>query len=1192
MDIPTSDNAASIPSWNVQYLKQGDMNSISVNKDTYIMYRVTDTWLCLFVKASEFVRETHVVVNNMTNCVPNQDTVITCENNICGFDIKYITTENDETLETWIPHDHILPIHSNVRDQDPYVNYIMDNPQTIRFMYQLSGNRYFIPKLNSRFEIVIYTCHGEAANFTGFKQDEQPSIVTESNRYPNNGNVMKTAFVLSASSGGTNISNMEMVRRQTIEAYNTANIISTDNDIKEWFKTFFFKNILYPFFYKRRDDPWGRVWAGFIALKDDDNVVFRTNTLHASIPYRVLYNNNDNTVTDNEIIIPPGWLWIYSKDNRYTVRPYIRTNNTVETAKTMSNIPDKFVFANPFGIRIQKQPFSIGYFNPWVNSYTTTTHDVDTMHVNTEHQTGDLSIIYHATPLFVGIQRTYENDYYTITTYINPTLTKWIDDTPLAKYVRYNAVAPKFVSDIWNYFREPLDLYAPNIPMCRLSSDGTYIPFDPDKTYLCVKSKNISADGSTWTLNNLWIEDYTNDSEPKTVVMSITGYIDKIYGLDSVWGDSNIVEGISYGDDTIITLSPAIQSNDPITFTHVSNQQYYEMRLRDSNVEVGDITKIVVSSAYKTELTKHNETNLYRIGNKYSPVYINVYFKNNDTERVVQYLIQNAAEVLIPYTPTLNDNEEYVFELDQVGPNGIVLYADMKPSKSAGAYDYYRIKLSKIDNNIPMFYIANKILPVTQNNMRVVLHAFREGNEVGWVEMQPVFLEADGSYKFDVKMYSLDKLVDVNNSIRIATTTDGGGSWIPTVPNSPIYVSAENPEFMISIFIRTPDIEFNPGINVDESFKGFRVVDQYKLDDISLVQELKEMRSVVNWGESSEPTENQIYAYDNIMELSDYNPNGLTFYDIKKYVYNKMHENETDITFLELKNVCGNMVTQIMYLLAPSITPKPELQFIIDFCSNIRSSQSISDDVVEIYNEMKEIDDGTWEDVYEIFNEENYAHAVNETFSRYNVNGGLEIQLSPFVSSDLMVSNRFSKFVTAFTTVHKSIEPVIFNRLEGNNYLDCKLIATYGLPHSYTSDVDKNIENSYWPDLDVQIEFDVKLYNNAIASNTLNELKIVIRDYFNRLTSIHTPVDIISMDNNIYISNLIDQMKDNENVAYLKFKGWYTNDKGHGGKYMNADYQAIVQKWDKIDDMPTDELTRFVPEMFVLDDSNILLNIV
>ena len=43
---------------------------------------------------------------------------------------------------------------------------------------------------------------------------------------------------------------------------------------------------------------------------------------------------------------------------------------------------------------------------------------------------------------------------------------------------------------------------------------------------------------------------------------------------------------------------------------------------------------------------------------------------------------------------------------------------------------------------------------------------------------------------------------------------------------------------------------------------------------------------------------------------------------------------------------------------------------------------------------------------------------------------------------------------------------------------------------------------------------------------------------------------------------------------------------------MNADYQAIVQKWDNLEDMPSKELERYVPEMFVLSDSNIILNLI
>ena len=231
-----------------------------------------------------------------------------------------------------------------------------------------------------------------------------------------------------------------------------------------------------------------------------------------------------------------------------------------------------------------------------------------------------------------------------------------------------------------------------------------------------------------------------------------------------------------------------------------------------------------------------------------------------------------------------------------------------------------------------------------------------------------------------------------------------------------------------------------------------------------------------------------------------------------------------------------------------------------------------------------------------------YDESVVYIFQKTNVNGGVEIQLMPFVQHTLMNSSRFKNFVTSFTQVHKAIEPVIMERLDGNNYLDCKLTATYGLHHTYCADVDVNKEGEdyFWPDLNVQIEFDVKLFNQALATNTLNELRMIVRSYFNRLTSIHTPVDLISMNNNIYISHLIQQMEAHDNVAYMKFKGWYTQDKPNGN-YMDANIQAIVQKWRRLDDFPkyTDssgrlvsELEHFVPEMFVMGDDDIVINII
>jgi hypothetical protein len=176
--------------------------------------------------------------------------------------------------------------------------------------------------------------------------------------------------------------------------------------------------------------------------------------------------------------------------------------------------------------------------------------------------------------------------------------------------------------------------------------------------------------------------------------------------------------------------------------------------------------------------------------------------------------------------------------------------------------------------------------------------------------------------------------------------------------------------------------------------------------------------------------------------------------------------------------------------------------------------------------------------------------------------------------------------------------------LDGNHYLDCKLIATYGLPHTYCTDSEKlkNLpkeQTQFWPNLSIQISFDVRFKNPSLATNTIDELKIIVKSYFNKLTTLHSPTDRVSMNNNIYISRLIREMGNHDNVEYLKFNGFYTDDKNNPkGDYMDANVQAIVQRWDTLEDFPKyssdgkmiSELENFVPEMFILEDDNIIIN--
>jgi hypothetical protein len=1269
--------------WIVQYIND-EPNSISVNKEKYISYRVTDNWLCLFINASEYTRKVHTVVNNMSNGVPNPDTVIECEDHICGFDIVYVETTRDGEKRVPVRQDHVLPIHATINDNLPYVHYIMDNSQTIRFMWQLQGNHSFIPKLNSRYEITIYTCHGKGANFTETPK-EQPNVITSTLRFKNNANVLKAAFIISGSLGGTDIGTAENVRRKTIEAYNTANVISTDHDIEEWFKTFYFEHILFPFFFKRRDDPWGRIWSGFLALTDQNNNVYKTNTLHGKIRYDQLFGYNKNNISANEIVIPAGWVWTYGDDpsNLYTLYPYSESNTSiVETPKTMPKSFSDFAFANPFGVRIQKEPFAIGYFNPWINE-TVPVSRVSQQVIRIE----DSSQIYHATPLSVNISRTYKDDYYHLEFWLDVSQNADIYGNPWVASMRSNASTPVFNDITWTYFKHPTDIYAKTIPLLTLQASEGYIPFDPEKTYLCVSEKNLDDDGF-WRLKNVWIQDNKTIRGTKYDIEVMNS--DGIVGNNALWGDNGIAQPIYVTGITDIRVD-GLDEDDVVKFQKIGDNDYCTIALKDNAklpdangilhpIQINSI-KIKVTNCVRTERTKYDEASLFLISDRDAEyVVLNVRYEyiftdiNDSTVGFLNktYRVINADGVYIPYPidvdPELDTYDNmYCFSIPTYEstrglPTGTVItYTDMKPSPTSQTIDYYRIPFSKIDANIAPLYVRNNSLKLEENNLRVILHAYQNGGETGFIEMRPVRRDTDGTYLFETEMYTTDDLVDVDNQIHIASVDNGGGSWIPMTPGSVVNVNASEPEFKISILFKSKS---NPdmlsGVNNDPSYNGYYINDEFKIDQFSLVQELKEMRSVVNFGEDTSPTFDQYLMYQTMLSWANPDPDHATWATIKNIAQKQIIDKidltddemralrmygidirrngfETDCTSLKssigipdddvlytkFTNVFFGLLDKLeaSYDLKEIFTSKDENVTEIFMSNGVYYTDSACTHVLSptenMYYMLKK--DAPWNIEFKVWystdpstlltdvteqilywtqiNEliYNYPQTIVDLFNEmhYDIDGGVEVQLMPFVEYSLMNSDKFADFVHTFTQVHKAIEPVIFKRLEGNNYLDCKLIATYGRPHTYCSDRQYQLTtNEFWPDLNVEIDFDVKLYNKALASNTLSELKLKVQAYFNRLTTVHTPADLISMNSNIYVSHLIQEMEAHDNVAYMKFKGWYVSQKNKpNSNYMGPDVQSIIGRWRTLEDMPKEELERFVPEMFILEDRNIVINV-
>ena len=1216
-DRPSSDNEATNPAWNVQYTNRDEPNICATNKNVYITYRVTDVWLCLLIQANEYERQVHTIANTMTNGVPNEDTVIMCQEHIAGFDVVYIDGNGNRNP---LPRNHILPIHDTVPDGDPYVHYIMDNPQTIRFMWQFNGVRYFVPAPNSSFEITIYTCHGKSANAPTYKPKEgkQPSVISSSNKYSNNANVTKAAFVIGGCVGGTDIGSVETVRRETIEAYNTANVLSTDHDLDEWFKTFYFKNILYPYFFKRRDDPWCRIWSGYLALTREDNYVYKTNTLHGLISYNELYNNANNTVSNNEIIIPPGWIWTYTNDtscerNLYTVTPYTKIDGkTIETVRSIEKINEKFVFANPFGIRIQKDPFAIGFFNPWVNQFVTATKLNRNVVIDPNDIENDDSYTLHASHIISNVVRTYKDDHYLLSTHILPNkASDSATETAItfAKNLRINAIPPQFIEPMWDYFEDVQDPYAETVPLTIKTDKNNRLKFDPERTYFCTRYKTQGTNSvaqedhkikpEDWVLGDIWIEDNTG-SDSKIINLPITANGSERYGSDTIWGERGVAQGVETSVDTNISIYPTIQPGSLISFERIESQNYYELRLRD-NVQRGTITKIVVGEASDTDLQKYGESYLVKIGRSYQDtVYINIYYNSTvngvTTENHISYGISNAANIYMPYQYTQIGESSYEFKMDNVGPTGIILYADMKPSPMTGSFAYYRVKFADIDETTPMFYIHSEQFKMRENLMRVVAHTMINGSETGRVEMQPVQRETDGSYLYEASMYPLNELIDIDGRIKISSVTNGGGSWISASENGDVCLDATNPQIKITILMKSSYSERPSEIQLGDDFTGYRIVDEYMLDDLNLVQELKEMRSVVDFGDTTAPTEEQMTLYKDMLALAKENPQTpFNLYYMTEYAYKRKNKTKEYIPsdFATFKNAASSN----MYSLGG-------LYSRYDACMNDGEKynfprppyfDSLSAMLESISNATEDFSDDEWTEIYNKLSE--YSTQVNNAFGpdTVNVNGGIVVHLIPFVEYSLMEDDKFVDFVTSFTQVHKAIEPVIFKRLDGNHYLDCKLIGTYGKSRTYVSDTEPD---RYWPDLNIQMEFDVRLFNKSLATNTINELRLMVKSYFNRITTVHTPTVDTDMDNNIYVSHLIQQMEAHDNVAWMKFKGWYTDQKGKSySNYKDANTQAIERKWSKFEEMQkypdgTSQLEQYTPEMFILEEDNIKINIV
>lgn len=349
------------------YYDIDETNSISDITNEYVRHQTTSIgWLVLFVSLREFDRkvETNTIADNLVTV--NSDITLRWNRQIAGLDLIYITPTGER-----LPMK--LKTQYTKEDVDPFAWYRFYDDHTIILSFS-NNSGYFSPSFNSKIESTIYTCNGESSNFDEYDNKAGIPVQKTGERFSYNSNTRMVALCYGGSIGGLDKGDIELLREDVILAHNTVNVLTTDNDLKSWFKRYGQRYGSKSEFFKRRDDPTGRLFSQFVAITNG-SYVYPTNTLSIEVSSQDFdFINNDSNGINQEFIIKPGHLWEYADSEDGVIRNKVRMINGTSGKAMISDeaIPlitteRPFMFVNPFFIKIYRDPMISANYNCLIN---------------------------------------------------------------------------------------------------------------------------------------------------------------------------------------------------------------------------------------------------------------------------------------------------------------------------------------------------------------------------------------------------------------------------------------------------------------------------------------------------------------------------------------------------------------------------------------------------------------------------------------------------------------------------------------------------------------------------------------------------------------------------------------------------------------------------------------------------------
>ena len=284
--------------YTARYVTEEYTNSLSAITSPYIKVRTSSNGVVgLEVWTHQVVREVveDIIVSNSEVNYPTIDLSLDTDM-IAGFDIIIKEPGSSEWEQMKPVINYSQPLKT------PFCYYQMIRRNKIRLSFN-TKDTYYIPEFNTEIKVIIYKTLGAAGNFDTYNADVIVSGPVD-DPYGYNISSMIGARSIGASQGGMDQETMEGLKAKTLEGYRTANAITTESDLQEFFNNYKYRygssDIL---FIKKRDDVYERVFSAYMIAKNNGEI-YKTSTLDLNIN---LYDMNN--IERNMFIIDPGTVF-------------------------------------------------------------------------------------------------------------------------------------------------------------------------------------------------------------------------------------------------------------------------------------------------------------------------------------------------------------------------------------------------------------------------------------------------------------------------------------------------------------------------------------------------------------------------------------------------------------------------------------------------------------------------------------------------------------------------------------------------------------------------------------------------------------------------------------------------------------------------------------------------------------------